>query len=233
MGSPWANLPSEPPIVLPEDRPWVETFNELSRDRPSWRIRTELLPEPFIGRVDAPLVILALNPGFSEEDLGTHTRPEFMSEVRRCISAEPGPYPFFHLNPALNGPGWDWWKRALKELLDRKYDRKVLAQSILCLEFFPYRSEEFAHGHLRLPSQEYTFSLLRAAIARAAPIIVTRGFSYWTGAVPALASYPRMFRTRSQRTARISERNCPLGFASACRVIEDASAQSRLPPASG
>ena len=138
-------------------------------------------------------------------------------------SGEPGPYPFFHLDPELEGPGWDWWKRALSDLL-RTYDRAILARSILCLEFFPYHSEGFAHGHLRLPSQEYTFSLLRAAMAREVPIIVTRGFSHWIGALPVLAGYPKVFRTRSHRTARISERNCPPGYASACRAIEDASA---------
>jgi hypothetical protein len=222
MDSPWVHLPSTAPFVLAEDRLSVDTFNKLNRKRPSWRIRTELMAEPFVGRVDAPLVILALNPGFSRRDAHAHARPEFRSAVRRCISAEPAAYPFFHLDPALRGPGADWWNLALKELLDREYDRAVLARSILCLEFFPYHSISFAHGHLRLPSQEYTFSLLRAAIARNAPIIVTRGFSHWTGAVPELAAYTRLFRTRTHRVARISKRNCPLGFASACQVIEDA-----------
>ena len=101
-------------------------------------------------------------------------------------------------------------------------DRATLARSILCLELFSYHSKEFAHGNLRLPSQDYTFSLVRGAIARGVPIIVTRGYNHWVGAVPELAGYSKTFRTRSQRTARISEPNCPLGYASACQVIEGA-----------
>src|SRR5688572_19533734 len=155
MVNPWARLPSEPPFVLAEDRLSVETFNEQNRKRLDRQIRTELMPEPFIGRVDAPLVILALNPGFSSRDASAHARPEFRSAVRRCLGGAPMPYPFFHLDPTIEGPGWDWWKLALKELLEG-YDRATLARSILCLEFFPYHSKEFAHGHLRLPSQEYT-----------------------------------------------------------------------------
>ncbi len=37
MLSPWLELPDEPPLVIPSDRPYVEAFNEAARRRPEHR----------------------------------------------------------------------------------------------------------------------------------------------------------------------------------------------------
>jgi hypothetical protein len=43
---------------------------------------------------------------------------------------------------------------------------ECVADSILCVEYFPYHSQSFNHSRLRLPSQEYSFQLVREAIRR-------------------------------------------------------------------
>ncbi len=227
MENPWSRLGSLPPFVLPEDWLAVDVFNQLNAHKPRRLIHHELMPEPFIGRTDAPVVYLALNPGFSENDSEQHGRPEFRKRLRRCIEGEPGEYPFFHLDPAGHGPGRSWWERTLGSLL-RDVGPACVAQSFLCLEFFPYHSESFAHGRLRLPSQEYTFWLLRAALTREALVIVSRGWKEWVGAVPELARHARVYKTRSRRSSRLSPGNCPDGYAEVCAALKEANGRRRV-----
>lgn len=78
--NPWLQLPAEPPYVLPADRPFVDRFNERARDR--HRIRLEIIPEPYLGNPDAPVVLLNLNPGFVDDDRGLLLEPPFNDAAR-------------------------------------------------------------------------------------------------------------------------------------------------------
>ena len=40
-------------------------------------LRTEALPEPFIGHPDTPARLLAPNPGHIDADASVHPRPDF------------------------------------------------------------------------------------------------------------------------------------------------------------
>ena len=42
------------------------------------------------------------------------------------------------------------------------FGNRVVANNVLCLEYFPYHSERFSTGTPAVPSQQYTFSLLKA-----------------------------------------------------------------------
>ena len=65
--NPWLLLPTEPPYVLPEDREEVEKFNCTPGRNPDHVLRVnELLPEPFIGAKDAPVLLLSNNPGLGD-----------------------------------------------------------------------------------------------------------------------------------------------------------------------
>jgi hypothetical protein len=63
----------EPPYVYAMDNLAVDAFNAHARDE--HRIHTDVLPEPFLGRKDAPIVLLNLNPGFDERANLTTTIP--------------------------------------------------------------------------------------------------------------------------------------------------------------
>ena len=76
------------------------------------------------------------------------------------------------------------------------------------LEYFPYHSENFAHGRLSLPSQTFTFDALRAAVGRGAIIIITRGRTLWEKAVPELITHTLVFETSSKQNVVISPKNC-------------------------
>src|SRR5690348_10710166 len=135
MQNPWLDLPSEPPYVLPCDRLPVEVFNRSTASK-DLKINLRLRPDPFLGRPDAPIVVLALNPGLSDQDAASHRRPEFRRRLLSCLRHETVEYPFYYLDPEEHGPGTRWWCRAVGALME-KTDRRVLARELSCLEFFP------------------------------------------------------------------------------------------------
>jgi len=218
IANPWKALPRRPPFVVTSDAPYIEAFNQRFAAKKSHRIDTRLLPEPFVGRPDAPVLLLALNPGWSPKDLRWNRRSSFRHRVRSCLSHAAATWPFYHLDPSEKGPGARWWRRNLGRLV-KDSSSEAVAQHVLCVEYFPYHSDEFHHGTLRLPSQSYTFELVRSAIHRRALIVLVRGGDHWLGAVPELERYHRLFRTRNPRTAAISPRNCPEAYARILRRV--------------
>jgi hypothetical protein len=206
--NPWARLPDEAPFLLPEDRHAIEEFNLGAKTE--HKIDTGLLPEPFVGRPDAPVVLLGLNPGWSEEDAAWHENPEFARLLRANLAHESLTYPFYLLDPSQSSPGGAWWSQRLRPLIE-EVGLETVARDILCVEFFPYHSHKYSQAP-RLPSQDYTLSLVQAAIDRNAVVVMLRSVRRWTEAVPALANYDRRFILQSAQNVTISLRNCPLGF---------------------
>ena len=224
--NPWPALPTQPPFVLPEDRPALEAFNRAPRQliKGDFRVETRMLPEPFVGRLNAPIIILLLNPGIAaepavaEEDLRLHQDPEFREIVRRCHRQAATPYPNYFFDPAVTGPGARWNGRVLRRLVG-EFGAPSVANGVTALEYFPYHSLRFAHRRLRVPSQQFTFDALRAAIQRDAVVFVTRGKAAWEEAVPELTAYTRAFFTRSVQNVAVSPKNCPAGYDAALEAL--------------
>jgi hypothetical protein len=198
-GNPWLELPAGPPYVPPGDASAVEGFN--ARARPDYRLQLDLLPEPFLGSPDAPVVLLNLNPGFAEGDRAAHADIGFRNAVLRTLRHEPQPFPFHYLDPTGTSLGHRWWRQRLGRVLAHVPAEHV-ASRLLCIEYFPYHSRKFAHGTLRLRSQAYGFELARQAVVRAASVVLLRGERPWLEAVPELASHAKLFRLRTARTSR-------------------------------
>src|SRR5688572_12169464 len=112
--NPWRRLPSRPPYVLPEDRAAILSFNR--RASPITRIHTALLPEPFLGALEAHVVLLNLNPGYAPENHRVHRRPSFSRTLRRTLRGSDQPYPFYYLDPEPHGGGYRWWRTRLGAL---------------------------------------------------------------------------------------------------------------------
>lgn len=181
------------------------------RANPATRIHTGLLPEPFLGLLGARVVLLNLNPGYAPENHRVHRRPSFSRALRRTLRGTDQPYPFYYLDPEPDGGGYRWWRSRLKALTSATSD-EVVARGVLCVEYFPYHSVRFAHGAVRVPSQEFGFSLVHQALERRAVVIVMRARRLWENAVPDLIGYPRIFGLNSPQNVSITPRNCPDGF---------------------
>jgi hypothetical protein len=215
--NPWIALPESAPFVLPADAAVIERFN-CSAPEPFW-LRLDLLPEPFVGRQDAPVVLLALNPGFSDSDPGLHGSATFAASVRKNIRHDSQAYPFYLLDPSNKGPGYDWWRQRLRLLLE-EFGAPLVSRSLLCVEYFPYHSRRYAHAKLDVPSQSYARQLVHAAVQRDAVVIVMRGWNLWREAVPALENARRCFRLRSVQNVSVTPKNCPDGFAAVREVLQ-------------
>jgi hypothetical protein len=207
--NPWLTLPEVAPFALATDLERVVAFNRsASYDS---IVHLELLPEPFIGNFLAPVVVLALNPGFSPDDPKTHQDERFIEFSRRNLKNENTEYPFFFLNPSINAPGRTWWEQKLSRLIRAK-GQETVAQKVLCIEFFPYHSRRFDYAKLNVPSQDFSMELVRKAMSRDALIIILRGAKLWFRALPELATYKRMYRVRNPQNVILTSTNCPEGY---------------------
>jgi hypothetical protein len=178
----------------------------------------DVLPEPFIGLPDASVVLLNLNPGFSEEEVAYHHLDEyFRSAALANLSHAPQPYPFYFLDPAVSSPGHRWWQSRLRTLLERVPVGR-LSQRLLCVEYFPYHSARFSAAVPRVPSQEYSFQLVRDAVGRGAVIIAMRASRSWRQAVPELES-TTVHSLNSAQSVYITPNNCPTGFPAALPAL--------------
>ncbi len=198
--------------MLPDDAKSIDAFNRTADRRV--RLKLSLLPEPWVGRLTAPAVLLNLNPGIGS---GSHNswfkRPELVNAIRANLAQEPRrEFPFHYLDPALaQSGGGIWWGRALRQLVADAGLQKV-ARRIVTIEYHGYHSYGFTLLPITLPSQRYTFAAVRRALDRDAVVIAMRGWRYWSVAVPELLDYSRLYRTSNPQVSSISPKNCPRGF---------------------
>jgi hypothetical protein len=150
-------------------------------------------------------MILQLNPSYSSREFDGPRDSERLQRDLDSLKDES----HNHLGVALKD---GWWAPRLGQLVS-DLGRDLLARSICSVEFFPYRSRHFAHGQVRLPSQGYTFSLVRKALERDALLLVTRNFQLWVSAIPELHARRNevVIELKNPRNSYFSERNMPTG----------------------
>lgn len=209
MLNPWGDLPTEPDYVLPCDLEAVALANARAND--DRFIHLQRMPKPYHGRPDAPLVLLAANPGV--RGIGNEEQGDMTGLWRLNLLHMMPDYFFCPLHPAHELlPTYHWWSAKLRELI-KLYGRRTVADNVQCIQYFPYHSRAFPGSSLRVPSQQYSFHLVRQAIERRAVIIVMRSKRHWDEAVPELKNYRLQYEVRNRRNPTISSANCPEGFA--------------------
>ncbi len=207
--NPWHDLPSQSPFVLPQDESQIVNFN--SQASPDHYLHLDIVPEPYLGNPAAPLVLLNLNPGFSESDVAAHLKPVFQGAARANLLHSYKSYPFYLLDPELPSPGRDWWLRKLRALIER-VGLQAVAHSVFVAEVHGYHSRTYRHHSPPFHSQRYTQRLVRAAIERDALVLIMRGGRFWRAFVPALTSHSLVGQLRNVQNATISPGNCPEFF---------------------
>lgn len=196
--NPWVQLPPASPYVLEQDRSAISAINVKHNARRT-EVRTEVLPEPFIGMLEAPIWLLNLNPGFELNDLTYSERVK--SEQRQSIGLNA--HRFWMLSEDNRDTGaFRWWDKKFASLI-RLYGRERVAGSFFCAELFPYHSERFHHGH-KSPSQEYTFEVVREGCKMGKAFVFMRAQKAWLEAVPELE--------RCRTTVLRNKRNPTISF---------------------
>jgi hypothetical protein len=225
MGNPWEKLPKERDFVLESDKELILAFNEKVKNE-DHKIHLELLPEPYLGNPDAEIILLNLNPGFSTDDLNLHRHNDyFVSATMANLLHIEQEYPFYFLDPEIvKARGRDqrgrdrWWNRILGDLIGH-YGAAAVANHVFCIEFFPYHSKKYKALRDVVPSQHYSFSLVRKAIQRGALIVLMRSKSKWLKAVPELADY-EYYELSSVQSAYVTRNNLPGGFDKIVEILK-------------
>lgn len=208
MRNPWLELPKGPPHILPEDLAIIQR----SKTTPAkLGLRLEVLPVPYLGNpIEAKILLLCLNPGFSQQDLRVYDNdPKCNEENIKTLTFESNP-PFFYLNQKFSDTGgYKWWSKILKECLARFGEDRV-SHKFMCLQYIAYHSVTFINPPSILESQNFTFDLLRKAMNQEKIIVVMRSKKLWIRAVPKLENYPYI-ELKNYRRPFISKRNMKEG----------------------
>jgi hypothetical protein len=102
--------------------------------------------------------------------------------------------------------GGRWWSKRLRRLSEVTLWRQV-GECLMVLEFFGYHSRTWRSHPIPLPSQAFTFQLLREAMDRGCLIVITRCWTHWVWNVPELYTYERIIHLNSQRWVGLSPGN--------------------------
>jgi hypothetical protein len=194
MHNPWRDLSFKRPYVLLEDHAAIEEANKKN-DNWEFQYHLELLPDPYIGNLEAPVVLFSLNPGYTRAKQGDancnddwwHANSQDLHDAyRRNFREERSLYPMFFLDPIFaNNPGGRYWNKKLGDLI-ALCGREKVAKALLTIEFFPYHSHKF-RGGCHVPSQKFALYQIQRAMERKATIILVRATSVATQDVPPVA----------------------------------------------
>lgn len=214
MKNPWLEI-IENNLVLEEDKPLIDTFNRKTKKKEN-QIDTSLPPEPFVGDINnAEVFILSLNPGIKKTaDINIDREynkkfPDFEKQVIDNIHQNlDKEYPHFYLNPKnCLSEGFKYWTSKLSDLIENKDDLKKLSKKICTLEYFPYHSVNFKKPKDQLPSQKYTFEIVKKAMKNNKIIVLMRGMKIWKKEIKGLEEYNKLIQLNSPQNPKISEKN--------------------------
>jgi hypothetical protein len=213
VDNPWLDVPTTPRFIAPCDLQTVDLVLAADPNAQS-ELHFEVLPEPYAGDPErARVVLLSLNPGWGNTEPGEQGGgvADWDDELRRNLAFN-ATTPFVHIDPRFQQTtgGGRWWSKRLRRLAEATSWEQV-GERLMVLEFFGYHSHTWRSLPLPLPSQAFTFQLLREAMDKGNLIIVTRGLAQWVWNVPELYTYKRVIRLNSQRWVGLSPGNMPVG----------------------
>jgi hypothetical protein len=205
LQNPWLDLPEESPYVLSMDREIIARRNTFIA--PERRINEGSIPEPFIGNPEiATVILLNLNPGDSPQDQAAHRDPAFSTALIRNLRHETQDYPFYPLNPEFAWtPRANWWNRCLHALFDQGgLDRRVVAQRLCVIEWFPYHSRKASLPSRPIHSQSYSFEIAKRALGARKLVVGMRARKQWVDVHKDFAGVPYL---RNPQCCHISPGN--------------------------
>ncbi len=149
-------------------------------------LRLDVLPEPYLGNPSsAEVIFLLLNPGFIEEDVTISMQNEYYIDQAYRSLVHESKTPFFLLDEKLSVTGgFKWWTKIISRLINDGASIENIRKKLMSVEYFPYHSVSYKHVNKVLPSQHYSFKLVRDSIAQKKIIVLMRGKTHWLNVVP-------------------------------------------------
>ena len=220
MNNPWLNFTASTDMVHPLDRESVDLYN--SKAKPEYKFLTHLAPEPWIGNLEAPLVVLLANPGATKDDMaGTNQKSADLINQLSILNLthQNTEYPHFFFDPKLQGTvGHKWYAKRFSQLI-RETSPQIMAKNVLSCELVPYHSFSWKKPKQMPPTQEFTYEIVNSAIDRGAIILIGRGKSIWMENVPKLKNYSRYFQPSSSQCAYVSRNNYKNAFSEILNAV--------------
>ncbi len=181
--NPWLTLGVTKPYIAVEDKIFFH-----KNQRALSHLRTDVLPDAYLGNLEkAKVVFLLLNPGFQERDINICVPGSQYFDQNKLSLQQKSKPPFYVLgNKFKDSGGYEWWTKKLKSIINAGISIETLSEKIVCIQYFPYHSEKYKHYAKTLPSQEYSFGLVRKAIQQKKKIVLMRSEKLWLQAVPEL-----------------------------------------------
>ena len=99
----------------------------------------------------------------------------------------------------------DYWHKHLRALIDA-VGLETVQQQVMLVQYYGYQSRGFKRPPTPLPSQGFSFALVRNAAAEGKAIVILRGDKHWRSAVPELQR-SRVITVLNHRAATVSPRN--------------------------
>ena len=205
-----------------DDIPFIEEFNERTKNEPEYQLHTEILPYPFIGDVlGARVVLLMSNPGYKvSSNIEAH---EKMSdeEKRFVIRAQTQAMLLEDRAIFYSGPEYkpfndeqDWyWAKKTRIIREAVPGAETKIAAVQLMAYHSRRYKPFPAKMGLLPSQEYTKRLVKYLIDKKDVVFVYRGIknkARWLDFVPELEN-ATCVELSSSLNACLSEKNCKDG----------------------
>lgn len=208
MKNPWEKLADVQPFILAEDLEIVNRHNESVKNN-DFQILTHLLPDPFMGRKGAPVILLNLNPGYNGTEDELHARKEFIEMCRANLNHHKLDFPQYYFDPKFRDTqGYLWWKEHIgcSGGITEYAGEMSFIKNTLVIEYFPYHSKKFNFKET-LPSQQYTKYLVENGINNGAIFIFMRARKKWESLVPTLKTYDHVYSLRNPQGCWLSKNN--------------------------
>jgi ribosomal protein S18 acetylase RimI-like enzyme len=172
----------------------IERYNARRSMSAATRLRTEIPPMPYEGRIGAPLTWLLANPGYD-------TSPGY--EFNNPPPPAPD-WPLQSLAPEYRTGYGKWTWDRLRELREAFGDQHV-SKNVLAVQICPWASNKF-DASLRLPSRAFARKLVLHQLEIGSQFVLVRSEATWRELVPELERVI-VGRTAHALTAHLSRKN--------------------------
>ena len=209
MNNPWKNLvKTNGEYIADCDKEFIPCFKKKLQG--DYALKLNVTPGPFTGDLkNAKVYLLNLNPGYENNDI--KFTKLYGKDLIKNLSQKFDKYPFFDLNPLYKGTGgYSYWNNKLSHFIE-DVGLETTAKKVSVIEYFPYHSYKYKKVNCILPSQEYSFSVIRKAMADKKIIILMRSVRIWYEAIPELEKYKNKYILNSPQNVKVSPKNLGSG----------------------
>ena len=202
MKNPWLDFDYKAESQLhPLDAPHVHAFNREMDKSPAksiYKLSDAHAPLPYFGSLDAKLVILLANPGIGPSEVVPDESASQLELLDHARKHETKVSHFIYLDDVMAGTeGYRWWNQKMRSLV-METSLASVHEKVMVVEFHPYHSVNFSYLPITLPTQNYTFSLVRQKVSEGATFVMGRHQQGWLTAVPELIHAERVqFKSRN------------------------------------